>query len=234
MFSTAAFTFLRQLARNNDREWFEANRERYERDVRLPMRELVEEMDVRLARIAPEIVGDPKRSMFRIHRDVRFSKDKSPYKTNAAVWFFHRGAGRGVGESAHGAAGFYFHLEPGGCFTGGGYWMPPRPALEKVRERLVEDQRGFEKALATPALAKRGFRGLSEEAMLKRLPRAFAPDHPCATWLRYQSFTVGRQIPDDEVRSATLASQLEKDFAAMTPLVRWLNGALGYGPAERR
>ena len=128
MFTTASVTYLRQLKRNNDREWFETNRERYERDLRLPMRELIEEMDVRFARIAPEIVGDAKRSMFRIHRDVRFSKDKSPYKTHAASWFFHRAAGRGVGESGQGGAGFYFHLEPDGCFAGGGCWMPRRSA----------------------------------------------------------------------------------------------------------
>ena len=86
-FRPAALTFLRGLARNNKREWFEANRERYETEVKRPLQVLVEEIDARLGEIAPEMVGNPKRSIFRIYRDVRFSKDKSPYKTNAAAWF---------------------------------------------------------------------------------------------------------------------------------------------------
>jgi uncharacterized protein (TIGR02453 family) len=85
-FRPAAFRFLRDLGRNNDKAWFEANREVYEREVREPMRRLVETLDAKLRSIAPEIVGDPKRSMFRIHRDIRFSRDKSPYKTNSGAW----------------------------------------------------------------------------------------------------------------------------------------------------
>src|SRR3989441_8380494 len=89
-FTAATFRFFRGLARNNAKPWFEAHRVEYEREVRAPMHTLIEEMDVRLARFAPEIAGDPKRSMFRIYRDIRFSKDKSPYKTHAACWFYHR------------------------------------------------------------------------------------------------------------------------------------------------
>src|SRR5438445_12342253 len=118
-FSTATLTFLRGLKRHNDRAWFEAHRPEYEAVVKQPMRELIDELDVRLARIAPEIVGDPKRSMFRIYRDIRFSKDKSPYKTNAGCWFWHRDADRRVGDAAEGGgAGFYFHLQPGSSCLG--------------------------------------------------------------------------------------------------------------------
>ena len=107
-FTPAALRFLSSLKRNNTREWFQAHRAEYERDVRAPLAAFVEEMDVRFAELAPEIVGDPKRSLFRIHRDVRFSSDKSPYKTNAACWFYHGDAGRGVGSTTpHGGAGFY-------------------------------------------------------------------------------------------------------------------------------
>src|SRR2546426_5070919 len=104
MFTPASLAFLRGLARHNNKPWFEAQRESYEHDVRDPMRVLIEEMDVRLARFAPEITGDPKRSMFRIHRDIRFSKDKSPYKTHAACWFRHNAADHRVGGDAEGAA----------------------------------------------------------------------------------------------------------------------------------
>src|SRR5437867_1589279 len=101
-FTTATFTFLRCLARNNRKPWFEAHRAEYEAVVVAPMRELIEEMDVRLATFAPEIIGDPKRSMFRTYRDIRFSQDKSPYKTHAACWFYHRAGSRAVGREAAG------------------------------------------------------------------------------------------------------------------------------------
>src|SRR6266850_432243 len=137
-FRPAAFRFLRDLARNNEKAWFEANRDVYEREVRDPMRLLVEALDAKLGAIAPEIVGDPKRSMFRIHRDVRFSKDKSPYKTNAGAWLYHRDAGRKVGRvDEGGGAGYYFHIDPTTCFMAGGIWMPARPALLRVREAIA-------------------------------------------------------------------------------------------------
>src|SRR5881398_2783298 len=133
-FTTATFGFFRGLARNNAKPWFEAHRADYEGQVREPMRALIEEMDVRLARLAPEITGDPKRSLFRIYRDIRFSKDKSPYKTHAACGFRHRDADHRVGsEAERGSAGLYFHLEPGHSFVGGGIWMPPRPSLDRLR-----------------------------------------------------------------------------------------------------
>ncbi|WP_346927469.1 TIGR02453 family protein [uncultured Arthrobacter sp.] len=225
-FRPRALSFLRQLKRHNTRPWFEANRAVYESDLREPMRALVEEVDVALATVAPEIIGDPRRSMFRIHRDVRFSKDKSPYKTNAAVWFFHADAGKGVGSEANGGgAGFYFQLAPDECFLGGGIWMPPRPALARIRERLAEDQRGFEQVVLAPGFRRR-FGALDEETMLTRLPRGVAPGHPAARWLRYQSFTVGRQLTEAQALSPRLVSLLARDFAALAPLVRWLNLAL--------
>src|SRR2546425_12005664 len=114
MFTPASLAFLRGLARHNNKPWFEAQRESYEQDVRDPMRALIEEMDVRLARFAAEITGDPKRSMFRINRDIRFSKDKSPYKTHAACWFYHRDADARVGGDAEGggAGGSFYTAAP--------------------------------------------------------------------------------------------------------------------------
>src|SRR5215208_7558953 len=184
-FSPAALRFFRQLSRHNDKQWFEANRAAYEGEVREPMRDLIEEMDVRFARFAPEIGGDPKRSMFRINRDIRFSTDKSPYKTNAGCWFHHRSASRKVGgEANEGSAGFYFHFEPGKCFVGAGLWMPPRPQLNRLRATLAEHPDPFIRM--TRALPKR-FGGLDDSAALKRMPRGYAEDHPAAQWLRLQS-----------------------------------------------
>ncbi len=233
-FTTATFAFLRGLARNNRKPWFEAHRAEYEAVVVQPMRELIEEMDVRLASFAPEIIGDPKRSMFRIYRDIRFSKDKSPYKTHAACWFYHRAGSRAVGrEAAGGGAGFYFQIAPGSCFTGGGMWMPPKQALHNLRDAIAEDARRFER-IVTDTRVTRAFGGLDEEAMLKRVPRGYAPDHPAARWLRFQSFTLGRELRDAQALGARLPALLDADFRLIVPLVRWINGVLGLKPAERR
>lgn len=226
-FTVQALRFLRGLARNNTKPWFEAHRPDYEDEVRAPMRALIEEMDVRLARFAPEMTGDPKRSMFRINRDIRFSKDKSPYKTHAACWFRHCSADHRVGEEAEGgSAGLYFHLQPGQSFVGGGIWMPPRPALASIRDAIVANHNAFARVIESPK-AKRRFGGMDESAMLKRMPRGYADDHPAAKWLRYQSFTIGRRLTDAQVVSPRLASLLEADFTQIMPLVRWLNSALG-------
>src|SRR5918992_5125163 len=140
-FTKAALSFFRGLQRNNEKQWFEAHRAEYESEVREPMRALIEDMNARFTRFAPEIRGDPKRSMFRINRDIRFSRDKSPYKTHAACWFNHRSASSKVGSEANeGSAGFYFHLQPGGkAGPGAGLWIPPRPQLKKLGEAIPAD-----------------------------------------------------------------------------------------------
>ncbi len=234
LFTADTLKFLKALKRNNRRDWFEAHRDDYERHVKAPMLELVEQLDVRLALFCPEIIGDRKRSMFRIYRDIRFSLDKSPYKTHAAIWLYHRDGSRAVGrEATGGGAGFYFQIAPGDSFSGGGMWMPPRPALATIREQLAEDHRPFERCVTGAPVVKR-FGGLDDDAMLKRTPRGYAPDNPAAKWLRYQSFTLGRALTDRQATSRGLVDELERDFRAMVPLVRWINGTLGLKPAERR
>jgi uncharacterized protein (TIGR02453 family) len=233
-FTADTLRFFRGLERNNTKPWFEAHRADYEQKVRAPMQALIEEIDVRLARLAPEITGDPKRSMFRIYRDIRFSKDKSPYKTHAACWFRHRDAEARVGSEAEGGgAGFYFQLAPGGSFVGGGIWMPPRPILNRLRDALADKTAQFERVVRDRGFVRR-YRGLDDEAVLKRMPRGFPETHPAGRWLRYQSFTAGRRLSDAQVISHRLAALLQEDFARLLPLVRWLNAALGLKPATRR
>jgi uncharacterized protein (TIGR02453 family) len=233
-FDSTALTFFRGLKTHNAKPWFEAHREDYEQHVKLPLTALVHEMDSRFADFAPEFVGDPKRSMFRINRDIRFSSDKSPYKTHAACWFFHGGGSSKVGREAHGGgAGFYFHLEPGASLLGGGCWMPPRPALQKFRAAIANDPKAFEKLVLAPRL-ERALGGLSEEEMLKRAPRGYAEDHPAARWLKFQSFTVGHKLADKDVTGAKLTSILQSQYEVMLPLVRWLNTTLGLKPAKAR
>ena len=232
-FPPDALRFLKELAATNEKPWFEANRHRYEASLRAPLVALVEEMDARLATFAPELTGTRQRSIFRIHRDVRFSKDKRPYKTNAACWFYHRDA-RGVGQDApHGGAGLYFQLAPRDCFLGGGIWMPPMPALKKVRAALEVGHEEFADIVtATPFV--RAFGALDDEAMLTRAPRGVAADHPALRWLRYQSFTAGCALTQGEATSAALPDLLQERFQALLPFVRWLNAALGFPAATRR
>lgn len=229
-----ALRFLRALKRNNDRTWFEENRARYETSVLAPLRALVEEMDVRLAHFAPEIVGSPKRSIFRIHRDIRFSKDKRPYKTHAAFLLYHRDVGgAGAAGRTMGAAGFYVHVEPGNCFVGGGIYQPPPPLLRALRDAIAEDPAPLRRVLAARAFRER-YGGLSDEQKLTRVPRGYAPDHPAADLLRHRSFTAWHELDDELVTSPTLPDELEASMRALLPLVRWANGVLGFRPAERR
>jgi uncharacterized protein (TIGR02453 family) len=215
-FGPGALSFLRRLSRNNKREWFETHRAEYETEVTAPLAALVDEMHVRLAAIAPELLSDPR-------RDVRFSADKSPYKTNAACQFYHQGAG----------AGLYFQLADRDSFVAGGIWMPARTALDKIREAIADGHEELEAILSLPSFRRR-FRRLDEGAMLKRLPRGYGESHPAARWLRYRSFTVKRALTDAEVLGRRLPAILARDFAAMVPLVRWLNGAIGYRPPTSR
>ena len=231
-FDSGSLSFFRGLAKHNAKPWFEAHRG-YEQHVRTPLIALVGEMDLRFSEFAPEIMGDPKRSIFRLNRDIRFSSDKSPYKTHAACWFFHGDGSSKVGREAHGGgAGYYFHLEPGKSMVGGGCWMPPRPALNQFRAAIARDPGSFEKIVLAPKLKTLG--GLDEDSMLKRAPRGYEEDHPAARWLKYQSFTVGRRLTDAEVTGARITSILEKEYGAMLPLVRWLNGTLGPKQARSR
>ena len=233
-FSPATLRFLRGLAAHNEKPWFEAHRDEYEASVKAPMQALIEELDVRLARFAPEIVGDPKRSMFRIYRDIRFSADKSPYKTHASCWLYHRDGSRGVGREAEGGgAGFYFQIAPGESFTGGGMWMPPKDALARIREAIAENPKAFARIAGNPKL-KRRFGELDDEGQLKRVPRGYAPDHPAAGGLRFQSFVAGRRLTDRQAVGGRLVALLEEDFKVLLPLVRWINGVLGLRTAQRR
>lgn len=229
-FRPRAFRFLRDLARNNRREWFEAHRDVFEAELQQPLLALLDEVDVELASLAPELEASRKRSVFRIHRDIRFSKDKSPYKTHVAFWVGHRALGTGGGVAVHGGAGVYFHLEPRASIIAGGMWMPPAPALARIRTALVTDLAGFEQALRR---LRPAFRGLTEEHLLQRPPRGYDSDHPAARWLRYRSFTASRPLSMVDLQRADLPKRLARGYAPLVPLVRWLNSALGL-PAQTR
>lgn len=182
-FSPALFRFLRDLKANNDREWFQANKDRYLADVRDPALNFIVDFGAHLARISPHFLADPRPSggsLFRIHRDVRFSKDKSPYKTAIGLHFRHE-----LGKTAH-TPGFYLHLEPRNCFVGVGIWRPDTPTLEKLRRAVADDPAGWQKMAGARRFAEL-FTVSGEK--LKRPPRGFPADHPLVEVLKLKDFT---------------------------------------------
>jgi uncharacterized protein (TIGR02453 family) len=167
------FAFFRELKANNDRAWFEDNKQRFKDSVQAPMSDFIAAMAPALAKISKEFVADPRPnggSMFRIHRDVRFARDKRPYKEHAACQFRHR-----LGRDVH-APGFYVHIAPDEVFFGGGLWMPDGPALAKIRERIASRPGDWKKIVASPGF-KKTF-GSIEGEQLTRPPRGFDPNHP--------------------------------------------------------
>lgn len=220
-FSPGLFAFLRELADNNDRDWFAANKERYEADVREPALEFISEFAGRLDRISPHFVADARKvggSMFRIHRDVRFSKDKSPYKTHTGIHFRHAAA-----TDAH-APGFYLHLEPGQVFVGAGIWHPDTEAARAIREAIDEDRAGWRRALRSKAFAER-YRLAGES--LKRPPAGFAADHPLIDDLKRKDFIATTPLTQRAVTSPGFIDEFTKTCAAASPLLRFLCRALG-------
>src|SRR5262245_49158425 len=169
-FTPALFRFLRDLRKNNDREWFHAHRETYERDVRAPALAFVSAFAAPLRKIAPHLVADARPvggSLFRIHRDVRFGTDTRPYKTEVGIQFRHSGS-----DDVH-APSFYLHLAPGDVFAGAGIWRPGGAALAEVRDAIAASPAAWRRASAGDAFAERW--ALAGES-LQRVPRGYDPD----------------------------------------------------------
>lgn len=218
--TTELFGFLAELKSNNDRSWFEAHRSRYEEAVREPLRAFIRDFDPLLEEISPHVVADDRKSggsLFRIHRDTRFSKDKSPYKTWAAVQFRHE-----AGKDVH-APGFYLHLEPGNVLAGAGCWHPDGDALGKIRDAIVEAPDDW--FAARDALVEAGFH--FEGDSLKRPPRGYPVDHPAVEDLKRKDFIAVQHLSE----TAALRPDFLHVFARMCgeaePLMRFLTSALG-------
>ena len=220
-FSPELFTFLRQLKRNNNREWFTKNKERYVEDVQQPVLDFVESVAPGLRKISKNFVADPRPSggsMFRIYRDVRFAKDKSPYKTAVGIRFPHRAAG-----DVH-SPGFYLHLEPAEVFIGAGIWQPDTKTAITIRESIVERPGPWKKAAHNPPFSKSY--SLMDDR-LARAPRGFDPEHPLMDDLRLKNFIGIR--PLDE-RTATSERFLDTFLSACrdaSSFVRFLCDAVG-------
>jgi uncharacterized protein (TIGR02453 family) len=219
-FGPELFRFLRDLAKHNDREWFAKHKARYEEHARDPMLRFIADLAPRLRRISPRFVADPRPvggSLFRIHRDTRFSKDKSPYKTAVAASFRHE-AGKLVP-----APGFYLHLEPGDVMSGAGLWHPDRDALAKVRDAIVAKPERFERAVSGKAMAKLAWHGES----LKRPPPGYPPDHPLVEHLKRKDFAVGATWDEKRACAPDFLERCVESYRTAAPLMEWLTRALG-------
>ena len=217
-FTPKTLSFLRSLKRNNDRDWFRARKTEYEKHVREPMVALIERLAGDLPSFAPELVSDPRASMYRIYRDTRFSADKSPLKTHVAAHFPSRAFTRGDG------AGLYLEIAPQWVWMGGGMYMPSSADLRAIREHIDATHPRLH-ALVTGRPFVRAVGDLGGER-LTRVPRGYLQDHPAAHYLRFRQFLAGCEYEASFATSPRFYGELLTVFRAVAPLVRFLNAAL--------
>jgi uncharacterized protein (TIGR02453 family) len=219
-FQPEAIQFLVDLAEHNDRAWFQPRKAEYERLLKEPMEALVAALDERFAARGIALQADPKRAVFRIYRDTRFSKEKSPYKTNiGATMRWVEGASDADDAGHHNGA--YLHFQPGNHFAGGGMHMPDKARLDALRRAIVEDAERVRAAIEDPAFLTT-FGPVRSHETLKRVPPGYPADHPMADLLRYKDLTFGRSLSDDEFLSPALPDILADDFATAVPVFRFL------------
>lgn len=233
-FTPATFKFLSDLKRNNNRDWFIANKARYEADLRQPCLQFIGELTEPLKKISPHYVANPKPvggSLFRIHRDARFSKDKSPYKTHAGMRFYHedtQGSARSevAGNGAMGrldAPVFYLHVEPGQSFIGGGLWHPQPDSVKRVRNYMLSNPASWKKATRDPKFRK--VYELEGEA-LSRPPQGYDPAHELIEDLKRKDFVCTATLTQDDLCAPAAVKTVLQHFALASPMLDWLCGAL--------
>lgn len=232
-FTPATFKFLSDLKRNNRRDWFEKNKARYEAEVKQPCLRFIADLAEPLQKISAEYVANPRPvggSLFRIYRDARFSKDKSPYKTHAGMRFYHRATrATARGEAGNAAIGqldapvFYLHLEPGQCFIGGGLWHPQPDAVKRVRNYMVGNPASWKKATRD---AK--FRKLFEldGDTLSRPPQGYDPAHELIADIKRKDFVCTASLGEKELCAPDAMKTVLRHYALASPMIDWLCGAL--------
>ncbi len=218
MLQSTTIKFLKDLKKNNNKEWFEKNRKAYEA-AKADYLDFVSKVLTSLKKKDTTLEGlEPKQCVFRINRDVRFSKDKSPYKTNM-------GASFSKGGKKIQAAGYYFHCEPGQAFIAGGLWMPMAPELKKVRQEIDYCFDEFE-AIVHSKKFTNVFGGLDTSAILQRPPKGYEEDNAAIEFLKLKSFIVSSPLTDADLSSADLVKKVVSSFETMKPFVDFLNRGL--------
>lgn len=220
MIEKKTIEFLKALAKNNNKPWFDANRERYQQarsNFERFIQEVINQFGVQDASI---VMLSAKACMFRINRDIRFSKDKTPYKRNFAA-----SINRGGKKSIY--AGYYFHLEPGNHFAGGGIWMPMAPEMQKIRQEIDYCWPEFQRIISSAPFVST-FKSLDREPeiTLRKVPKGYEKDNPAAEYLKLKSWIAMEQFSDAEVCAADIVSKTVKNFAAIKPLIDFLNRPL--------
>jgi uncharacterized protein (TIGR02453 family) len=215
-FTPGLFAFLRDLKANNERTWFTEHKPRYEQEAKEPALAFVEDFGHRLPQVAPHLVAD-SRSLFRIYRDTRFAKDKTPYKTHVGIYFRH--------EAAPGAEtpGLYLHLEPRNVFLGAGIWHPGTPALKRIRDAIVARPAGWERAVASVG---EGW-SLAEGERLKRPPAGYSAEHPQIEDLKRKTFAMISPLSQQAATARGFLDLCEERAAAVRPFMAFVSQALG-------
>ena len=217
MLQAASLDFLKKLAKNNNKAWFDKHRDEYavaKEDFELFVTSLLQQMTA----IDPAFEGQKaKDCIFRIFRDVRFSKDKTPYKA-------HFSAGLSRDGRKFPGAGYYIHIEPGKSMAGGGMWMPDAPLLKAVRQEIDYNLKEFN-GIVTKASFKKYFKEVEGEA-LKTLPQCYTSDNPAINFLKMKSFIVHHDLGDKDVLSKTFVKKCVDTFGAMKPFIDFMNRSL--------
>jgi uncharacterized protein (TIGR02453 family) len=219
-FNRSLFKFLTELRSNNNREWFLANKARYEADVRDPLLRFIADFGPLLEKISPHFRADPRPvggSLFRIYRDTRFSPDKTPYKTAAAAQFRHA-----AGKDVH-APGFYLHLEPGNVFAGVGLWRPAGDTLSKVRDAIVGQPQGWKKA--TGGKSFKSHFEIGGDVLL-RPPRGYDPEHPLIEYIKRKDFVAFTPFSEAAACRPDFLDRYATTMRAAKPFMQFLTKAV--------
>ena len=220
-FSDASFKFLRALAKNNDKTWFNEHKQHYEDHVRQPFLRLLTDLQPDLAQVSEHFRSDPKTvggSLFRIYRDARFSNDKSPYKPWQGARLFHERRKQVAAPS------FYVHLQPGQCFVGAGLWHPEPPTQRRVRQFIFDNPGSWKAAAHAPKFRKRYEFESSE--VLSRPPRGFPAEFEMIEDLKHRNFVFSRHLEEADMTGPRLRQLLAADLVALGPFVDYLCAAL--------
>jgi uncharacterized protein (TIGR02453 family) len=220
MIQKSTLDFLKALKKNNNRDWFEKNKDKY-LAAKQNIEDLVNGMIKSISSFDKKIAGlTAKDCVFRIYRDVRFSKNKDPYKTNL-------GASINAGGKKAMNAGYYVHIQPGESFLAGGVWMPPADELKKIRQEIAYNTKDFLKILNEKNF-KKAFKGLDEskEYKLARPPKGYEKDHPAVELLKFNSYIVWKKYNDKDVLSKNFVNKISDDAKTIKPLIHFLNTAL--------
>ena len=217
-FSGEAIKFLRGLKRNNDRVWFEARRGVFEKELKEPMLKVIGEVNEAMAEFAPTHVRPPQKIMMRIYRDIRFSKDKRPYKTHVSAWWVRDGLQKTSG------AGFYFSVNPEEVVIAAGAYMPEREQLLAIRRYLAEHHEEFRAVMKAKKL--RSLMTEDDGHALTRAPKGFPEDHPAIDLLKKKQWAVWSRLPGERALKVTLVKDVVERFKAAAPMIAMLNAPL--------